>query len=372
MADSIRTEFGKYIRDFRTRQKEAQGHIFSQSQLCRCLTNHAKMRSVEKWATQKTISRLERGEPVILPEELVYILQDYCGIPKDVVGNYVELMKKTGSVQENNTASVTICEDGQLLANASHEEFLGYLGSYYCYFHSTNSEDPRLIEGEFSIEKDKSRSADCTAELNIIENGEVIKKYRGQFLINNHFRTSYCILIGDDKQEVCMLIGNHFNITKGMNQLTMALALTTSAGSQKRPTMHRILFCRKELTKAQKASIHALLKLNTDRITVSESKINQLEQVIKKKLNNMHRKKECEKLEAILECISYIRQHASREVYYTIDESIIYDSSLFSENAKVRSQIVSTLRECTNTDFYNKVSNTVEEICMSLIETPKK
>lgn len=169
-----------------------------------------------------------------------------------------------------------------------------------------------------------------------------------------------------------MLIGSHFNITKGKNLLNVALVLTTSAGSQKRPTMHRMLFCRKELSSKQKSDIHALLKLNTDKISISESRLNELEAEVKTKLGRLRRESSREKMRAILDCIEHIKENADREVYYKIDESIIYDSGMFSDDVKTRSLIVSALREYSGALFYNKVSNTVEEICKNLVGEHKE
>lgn len=370
--ESICMEFGSHIRAFRKRMGEKQKRTFSQEQLCNYLKTHSGWKEIEKWATQKTISRIERGENVMLPETLVRKFQELCEIPEDIVEKYIALSEKKEIVQGSDPSLISISEDGHLLTHASHEEFYGYFGRYHCYFHSTNSDDPRLIEGVFYIENGNGASLNCVARLEIIENGAVIKNYRGQFLLNNHFRSSYCILIGDEKQEVCMLIGSHFNITKGKNLLNVALVLTTSAGSQKRPTMHRMLFCRKELSSKQKSDIHALLKLNTDKISISESRLNELEAEVKTKLGRLRRESSREKMRAILDCIEHIKENADREVYYKIDESIIYDSGMFSDDVKTRSLIVSALREYSGALFYNKVSNTVEEICKNLVGEHKE
>lgn len=57
-----------------------------------------------------------------------------------------------------------------------------------------------------------------------------------------------------------------------------------------------------------------------------------------------------------------------KESYYTIDESIIYDSSEITDNRTQRANIVSILRENSNSEYYNKISDTVEEICLNIID----
>ena len=101
-------------------------------------------------------------------------------------------------------------------------------------------------------------------------------------------------------------------------------------------------------------------------------KLNELEAEVKTKLGRLRRESSREKMRAILDCIDHIKENADREVYYKIDESIIYDSGMFSDDVKTRSLIVSALREYSGALFYNKVSNTVEEICKNLVGEHKE
>lgn len=147
---------------------------------------------------------------------------------------------------------------------------------------STNSLEPKIIKGYSSFTLDYNNSM-CLVELTLYNNGKPIKQYHGQFVFNDYYRKTYIVLIGEQKQEVCFMALNHFNSTINSNQLNMALALTTFSGSQKRPTMHRVFICRKKLNEKTLKLITPELKLNTDKITISKSNLEHLEEKMHKK-----------------------------------------------------------------------------------------
>ena len=74
-----------------------------------------------------------------------------------------------------------------------------------------------------------------------------------------------------------MLTASHFNATLRQNQFNMTLALTTSAGVQKRPTVHRLFLSRKPIPKKDRQLIQAQLMMNTDSICISEKALLDLE-----------------------------------------------------------------------------------------------
>lgn len=362
---NIIAQFGKAIKHFREEPRGGEKKT-SQQQLCNMVNN--RHRGIDKWIRQENISRLERGTLVLLPAHVVKALADVCELPDEVVKPYLDIMANyTKSEMQLEESDVLISGRGQLLTNPSNEEFDSYLGKYHCYFHSTNSRDPKLVQGILVINGNKKSITKCVAELDIYEDGKVIKSYKGQFMLNMHYRMSYCVLIGNDKQEVCMLISNHFNITKGENLLNVALVLTTSAGSQKRPTMHRMLFTRKELSTTEKKQVQSILKLNTDSIIISEKGLDELKKKTEQDITRVKLEKSKLKYKKILECIEYIKKQSKPELYYRIDEAIIYDSDTFTEDLKLRSFIVSSLREYSSTEYYNKISDTVRDICLNII-----
>ena len=74
-----------------------------------------------------------------------------------------------------------------------------------------------------------------------------------------------------------MLTASHFNSTIHPNLLNVAIALTTSSGIEKRPTMHRILISRKRIRNKETLElIQAQLCLNTDQICISKTALDAL------------------------------------------------------------------------------------------------
>lgn len=345
-AELIRNKFGEAIRKYR----KDQDIIISQERLCEKINKFLRK---ERLPTlyQELISRIELGNnKIVLPSKTVLIIAKVCNIPSECSKPYLELMNKLGDFKRRKKSQICIKEHNNLLVEPTHSEIQAYIGEYFCYFHSTNSSDPKINKGILFISQDYEESI-CSTRLLILRDDEPIKEYHGQLLLNLHYRKAYMILLGKDKQEICFLILNHFNSTVNSNQLNMALALTTSSGSQKRATMHRMLISRKQLNDKSIKLIEPQLKLNTDKIMISESKLKRLQQELMGKFSS---KKEDLEQEVALECLKYIKEQCHKELYYTIDESIIYDSSRITDNKIIRSYIVSLLREYTDVEYYNK------------------
>lgn len=363
LEERIRENFGKEIKLYREKNKPK----ISQKVLCSKLKKHIGNDAKSKIINQRNISRIEHGNPsIILSTTVILALKEVCGLSDEVTDAYIKLLGNLPEIEDEQQI-ISIKEHGYLITDMSHEEFNAYTGKYFCYFHSTNSEQPKIIHGILTLSNENNIDSHCTAILEIYENSKPIKTYRGQFMLNLHYRTSYCFLVAQDKQEVCLLISNHFNSTIKKNLLNMSLVLTTSAGSQKRPTMHRMLFSRKELTEETLMLIHPQLKLNTDRITVSENEINSLKMECEKKLVEQPNSDTNKPYEVLLKCIEYIKHYCKKETYYSIDESIIYDSETITNNTDLRCFAISKLREHSIDNYYNKISDTIHNVCLNII-----
>lgn len=165
----------------------------------------------------------------------------------------------------------------------------------------------------------------------------------------------------------CMIAAQHFNSTLRSNQLNVALVITTSAGMQKRPTMHRMVISRNKICEKQRDLLLSQLKLNDDTIFISKEKLNLLESDIVKELNNSKDSTEKHYYNAMLKSIEEIRKMPC-ESYYKIDEAIFYDSTIISNDKKIRAHVICKIREYTENRYYNKLSNTVHEICTKIMK----
>ena len=334
---------------------------------------------------QKKLSRIESGDCSLrLKKAEVLALQEIFGLEDAVVTPVLMCLEESPAQDEPQEAAakptvvspqIRLSEAGQLSLNiqSPYSELTGYCGEYHSLFVSTDSNEKRLVEGLFSIGKDPSDPNLCRAHMTLYnEKHEEIKWYSGPFFINRHYRTWHCILIGHEKQEVCMLTASHFNATLRPNQFNMVLALTTSSGVQKKPVVHRLLLSRRPFSKRDQKLIQAQLMLNTDSICISEDALSALEETTNQRLQNAKSRMARSECQAVLTAIDIIRQMGQKRTYYTVNESMIYGADTVAADKRLRALALSTIRACTDTVYYNKVSQTVLEICTSILEKGKK
>lgn len=320
-----------------------------------------------------------------MTKDEIQVLQQVCKLEDSVVEPLLRSLDEPKETEEFTTynsdelpcqrTKIYIPETGQLHSNISSptSELKGYCGEYYTLFLSTDSADKRLVEGKLVISQDQTDPSLCDVHLTLYgSKRNAIKWYTGTCFINRHYRTWHCILIGQKKQEVCMLTASHFNATLHQSQFNMTLALTTSAGVQKRPTVHRLFLSRKPIPKKDRQLIQAQLMMNTDSICISEKALLDLENEIRLEIQKTNSKLKQSECQAVLAAIHKIRELGHKEAYYTIDESIIYDAETIAADKRFRGFAVSRIRSRTNNVYYNKVSQTVLEICANILENRKK
>ena len=209
---------------------------------------------------QKKLSRIECGDCSLrLKKAEVLALQKIFGLEDAVVTPVLMCLEESPAQDEPQEAAakppvvspqIRLSEAGQLSLNmqSPYSELTGYCGEYHSLFVSTDSNEKRLVEGLFSIGKDPSDPNLCRAHMTLYnEKHEEIKWYSGPFFINRHYRTWHCILIGHEKQEVCMLTASHFNATLRPNDNFLRRAkkacrtppaLIPQAFFQERPKTH--------------------------------------------------------------------------------------------------------------------------------------
>lgn len=357
--------FGDAIKQFRLSHSPQK---LSQEALCRIVNNKVGESSVYR-LYQKKLSRIEQGkEPIVLPAKTVEALKDLCNIPEEIVDAYLRVMKI-----ENKTKLAPLLRvsgDGNLITEKSSNDIMGYLGEYYCYYISTEARNNAIVKSKLLIghEVDEIDSSGCPACFMIFNgNGQEIKRYVGQFLVNTHYGAWYCILIGKEKQEMSFLIASHLKQTLGNNYFNMALALTTSAGRKKYPTVHRIVLSRKELKPRELKIVRSQLKLNSEILRISESELESLQKSVRIKLEKSKRGTEKRRLGSLLHYIDVIKTRAKKEVYYSFNESMIYKDTTSPKQEKDRGYVLSKLRGITDDLFASKIGETPYKICMEEI-----
>lgn len=357
----IKSEFGRAVYEYR--------HSYTPKMSQKMLAIKIARDTNGKNIKQEVISHLEHGKDVFLTKEEIVGLQKICVIPENIAESYIKLveLKYSSKIKEN---LVNIREHEYLLTKYKHSEVKFYEGDYHCYFHSTDSDDHKIVEGIMNISPFQTPNI-CEAKFVIYENGEAIKKYAGQFFLNTLYDMTYCILICEEKQETSFLISNHFNASKGKHNLfNLALVLTTSAGSQKLPTMHRMIISRKKLSQDTLEVLHSQLRLNTDAIYISETKLKEMELYYKEKACSSTDKKYKQVCKYILKTIEFIRNSNTKETYYSIEEPTIYNTKEvipIQENKYIQSMVISEFRKNTDVEFNNKINERVADICLNII-----
>lgn len=364
--ETVRLKFGKALKRAR------KGKSLTQARLSGKINDYLPEGYSRKFG-QERISMLERGVPELkLTKEDVEAIRKVLELPDDIVASLLAELQNTEKIEtgkKGDTSQIKVYEAGQLVSRGTSLEFQPYLGKYHCLFISTDSSSTDLVRGLFEITPGEDESEQCTAYMTVYDKkGNEIKWYSGPFFINIHYRTWHCILVGRKKQEVCMLTASHFNSTIHPNLLNVALSLTTSSGLQKRPTMHRILLSRNRVSRKKDLElIQAQLRLNTDSICISKTALDSLQKDMEEALHEAKTEKERTKYQAVLVCIERIREMGKKEEFYMMAESIIYDSNEIIQDRHLRGFVVSKIRASTDSMRYNKISQTVQNICVDII-----
>lgn len=366
---AVRENFGNEVEKLR-KDLMKTNPVWTQKYLGKHIKHKLKLH-LSDTSCQKLISNIENGKADHnITCDVIYTLQEILKIPNDIVSSMVNIIEKSCNKKTDNK-SILVQECDNLLVETKHSIFEHYIGEYYCLFYSTDSSNPKTVDARLTLSSKEVRGVNiCYAQLFIINNGKPIKSYSGQFFVNTHYNTWYCILIGKEKQEVSMLLSSHINASIENNLLNVALVLTTAAGSNKRPTMHRMIISRKEFSAKKKATIVSQLKLNSDMITISEANLKLIKQQTESKISQLKSEKSKSQYIALLKCINLIMTDntiVQKQIYYSFPESFLYDNKQIFPDIKNKSFVISKFRDKDNNRYHNKTSNTVQEICVDIM-----
>lgn len=307
--------------------------------------------------SQRKISQLETGDRIKhLSTESLDGLVNLLLLSDD---DY--LLALPENMDNNNW--VYISSKQYLLTSASSQEIKQYLGEYHCVFKSTETKNDEFIRCIMVLSEAPDGTCNVSLELPVTKQNQ-IKRYSGKFFINHHFDTCYIILCDSRWQEVCMLIAPWFKPTIRQNKFLTPLVLTTSAGENKRPTVHRMLISRDEL----KGEIFELAKsqllLNTDSIQITEKHLLDLRKMIEIKLQNDPKseyyllvKKFCEIIET----------EGIRETVIRIEEARLLDIEANCYNQVIRSKATALVRSYSEGVYHNKIGKSGPQLINTLI-----
>ena len=171
---------------------------------------------------------------------------------------------------------------------------------------------------------------------------EIVKEYEGEFVISIPMQSGYCMLRNSKIDELCFFVIHHWHIFNNDLLCRIAAVATTSAGANRRPTIHRLYMCRDELSVENQKYIRGQLRLNESEILIAKGKY---EQLLSK-----------ENIPAQFQEI--FKKEAKLEQYYTVTEAKLTNCDILDKDF---AQAISLVRDYSVAPRYNKVSMKTDE-----------
>lgn len=151
-----------------------------------------------------------------------------------------------------------------------------YLGDFNVVFFKTsgNAEnEEKLVYGllKLGCHKDNKK----TAELRIFldEQKQVYKEYMGYFYISPDINTAYLLFVSDKYHEISLITFHYIYTNQEKIDNIVAAALTTASGSNRYPTMHRMIFSRTTFSSKDLVPLKGQLRMNDMNIYLTREQI---------------------------------------------------------------------------------------------------
>lgn len=185
-----------------------------------------------------------------------------------------------------------------------YPDFRGYLGDYYVYFISSQTNgNEKISMGRLTIEH-KSEECYCYAGLKIKSSvlnhkGEnVYKYYQGQFIISKVQNTAYLVLIGEGNGDIMVAACRHQVWTELNMQCRIATVLSSGIAEDLGPSIYKMVLSRKALLEEEIEYLRTILRLGRNAALVTKAdyeqilKINQIDTLEQEKINRFLEVKE--------------------------------------------------------------------------------
>lgn len=237
-------------------------------------------------------SRLEKGDTSIWFPMRAHEIIDLCKIYEisideafkenadllsDVMNNEIITNEDLENEDETNKSKLT--------TDTRSGYFQGYLGEFYCYFHSTAKEN-RIIRGKLIVEANENNVCMGTLVIDVkklkseddLDEGkfttnkddEYLKTYKGEVIYSSQRKTAYFILKNEKIGEFVIMhcYQPDLNIAS-INECRMANVISASAGvGGRHPVMFNMLITSKELTEDQIDDVKSLLPISNNFIVL--------------------------------------------------------------------------------------------------------
>lgn len=151
-----------------------------------------------------------------------------------------------------------------------------YLGDFNVVFFKTsgNAEnEEKLVYGLLKLGncEDKTKTAELRIFLN--DRKTEYKTYTGYFYISPDINTAYIFFLSDRYHEISLITFHYIYSHNEKINIIVAAALTTASGSNRYPTMHRMIFSRMPFSPEILAPLKGQLRMNDMNIYLTREQI---------------------------------------------------------------------------------------------------
>jgi transcriptional regulator with XRE-family HTH domain len=248
----------------------------------------------------------------------------------------------------------SIGNKNSFVINPNDEEFGCYIGKFICYYHSTlakyvNTENA-FLRAELTFSPDEEKQI-CGAEFLLETNtpNKKVEKYTGQLVISKLQHACYCILTNNELGEIIMLNFDHNRQRAGEKlPCIVAAVLTTSEGTEKRPTSQRMFIGSED--------VKAMFKKDDFKIFMAQMLLNRADILIKKDDLPKDLPQEIAKL--------FAKEGGKGVIpvteYYSFRESTINKKTEMGDFERMKA--ICKLRQASLAPRYNKVASEANQI----------
>lgn len=168
-------------------------------------------------------------------------------------------------------------ESGQLTSDINIISFLEE--QYNVLFFSTNSEEKNeIVTGKLYFQEKKSK---LIAILEIDVNQNQIKKYIGNVYFSLFNNSIYINFVNNDIGEISSIAFKRVITNSNKMNYVIAECLTTCSGTQKVPTVHRMIISKDDILEKNRKIIEMELQFNTSDVYLDLKKWNNLKSLLK-------------------------------------------------------------------------------------------
>lgn len=257
-------------------------------------------------------------------------------------------------------------EESMFIVRADDKRMRPYMKTYYTYFFPTLSSDEGILNGKlrFYASEDKSK---CLAHFSFrtgkldTQKQPIEKKYDGELVLSPMMSAAYCSLKNEGIGEISYILFSYMPILYETLKCRVALVLTSSAGSNRMPTVHRMIISEDEVSKEGLEILQGQLYLNESEILISEVALDKF--LADKKLDDSFREYFCKPDQSVKFA------GLSPMPYYRFDESVIREAFLDSD---VKTTAINLIRRYSVTPKYNKIGTKCDELVYRFICEEKR